>query len=62
MLKYAKNAIKNGQFDIAAKRHNGGPNGDKKSATHEYARKVMNKMPTEYVMVKKENVNGSTTV
>ena len=62
MLKYAKNAIKNGQFDIAAKRHNGGPNGDKKSATYEYARKVMSKMPTEYVMVKKENVNGSTTV
>ena len=62
MLKYAKNAIKNGQFDIAAKRHNGGPNGDKKSATYEYARKVMSKMPTEYVMAKKENVNGSTTV
>jgi len=62
MLKYAKNAIKNGQFDIAAKRHNGGPNGDKKSATHEYARKVMSKMPTQYVMAKKENVNGSTTV
>jgi hypothetical protein len=62
MLKYAKNAIKNGQFDIAAKRHNGGPNGDKKSATYEYARKVMSKMPSEYVMAKKENINGSTTI
>lgn len=62
MLKYANNAIKNGQFDIVAKRHNGGPRGDKKSATLTYATKVMSKMPSEYVMVKKENVNGSTTV
>jgi hypothetical protein len=62
MLKYAKNAIKNGQFDIVAKRHNGGPIGDKKSATLTYATKVMSKMPSEYVMAKKENVNGSTTV
>ena len=62
MLKYAKNAIKNGQFDIVAKRHNGGPKGDQKSATLTYATKVMSKMPSEYVMTKKENVNGSTTV
>jgi len=62
MLKYAKNAIKNGQFDIVAKRHNGGPRGDQKSATLTYATKVMSKMPSEYVMAKKENVNGSTTV
>ena len=62
MLKYAKNAIKNGQFDIVAKRHNGGPRGDQKSATLTYATKVMSKMPSEYVMTKKENVNGSTTV
>ena len=62
MLKYAKNAIQNGQFDIVARRHNGGPAGDKKPATQEYARKVMSKMPSEYVMAKKENINGSTTI
>ena len=62
MLKYAKNAIQNGQFDIVARRHNGGPAGDKKSATQEYSRKVMSKMPSEYVVAKKENINGSTTI
>ena len=62
MLKYARNAIQNGQFDIVARRHNGGPAGDKKSATQEYSRKVMSKMPSEYVVAKKENINGSTTI
>ena len=62
MLKYAKNAIQNGNFVVAAKRHNGGPNGDKKSATQEYARKVMSKMPSEYAMAKKENINGISIV
>ena len=62
MLKYANNAIQNGDFVVAAKRHNGGPKGDKKPATQEYARKVMIKMPSVYVMAKKENTNGSTTI
>lgn len=62
MLKYAKNSLQNGDFAVSARRHNGGPIGDRKSATLDYARKVMNKMPSEYVMAKKENINGTTTV